>query len=1331
MLLPNASFQAFLFLGTSCISALGANQLHVAPPPLGSDSNPGTLSHPFATIAHAELQTQAGDTVFLHEGVYRESVRFRRSGTPHAPITYRPYDGEQTLAKVSLSTFKIIEPGVSGAGIWEQHRDSIFKIQLSQEYGLGVGKSSILIDGKAQKIARWPNAPKAFDFNWENMAAAQQAFHDPSSAGPEPPYEGTFFTASYHDPALPDREVDSWRGARIDTSPGGGVFRDTGVVTGSGANSLTFRYRPFRKPGAYVARADPYFLWNHLNALDEEGEYFFDIEGVSGPAYTLYLFPPGGRSPDQHTIEIKSREYAFDLNWTSHVHLKQLSFIGGGIQCPVSSSSILMDDLHVRYGGSGLDGLQPGRAAIWLKGNGHTLLNSQIEESYGGGVITLGTFTEIRNNVIRDCMLYGIASFDSSDIHVHQNTIYGNQGENIHMYSPRGRFNYNHCYHAGRRVTDSASLNSNYNGDLQGMEVAYNWVHSNVARFNPERTDENGAGRLVWGGGRGIRMDTSPSNVFIHHNLIWGISAPNLSLTLWALDPDQVNYRNSMQRVYNNTIDGQIHIANRGSIGGIDIRNNICTEVREFGAEMDPHIVRNNFMTIGKFESEWPGNSSNKSLFRSATTGNFELLETAAAIDAGENIPGINDDFAGNAPDAGALEHEGGSNPHWSAGALLRPKDTANLRFALLTKPNGERYLVVSGMPEGRIPAREFTVRIGTLILRDHRLVYSTETHCGEAYFKIETEEPPRNLPVDFSLDGVLFQNSGATVNLQGSSLSLDSLDISTTTPQAGTRHTITGRGLGASEWTVPLRMENTTGEDLNRAPVPVIFNTREHIEENRMNSDCSDLRVLHWETGKELRYWIESGKNSEATLLWVRYGNDSPLMNRFSHLDESGYYLSFGQPDRGSSSDPAVIFEYFPELLDEDLKVWVSANRLAETHRDGEPITSWDNIVSINPLTQPDASAAPTLNANQLNRLPAASFNGSNYLQINGFPQQVSEGLTVFSVIRSSAGHDPQGRLLSIGNGELETDNVRQGREPGWRVFGVKRAYDDNITAIGSGRRFAGHSHFMTADVAELMVFANLQSNSTGVGMDRIRKYLKRKYAIGNTARGVAEPTHLQGPPRFYLGGHLLESVIIEGDEMATFVAPSLDTLLPPRESDDREPHDHRPLPAGPVTFSLTVERNNETATADQDFIYSVPAYEQWARTHLPPGNRRSLDDPDGDGLANLLEFVTSSDPLEPTAGPLFSISAPGTNSARIEFYRNTAATDVLLSLEFSENLRDWTAIPQEGLELLSLDNPDLAEDESSLMVRYSPAHSSKQMFYRLRVRKIPIAETPDEDAN
>ena len=1315
------------FLGTACILAQAANEFHVAPPPVGSDSNPGTRSQPFATISHAELQTQAGDTVLLHEGVYRESVRFRRSGTAQAPICYQPYNVGQNPAEVRISAFTIIEPGVNGAGNWERHDGPIFRIQLTPEYGLGLGKSCVLIDGEPQKIARWPNAPAAFDFDWEGMASPLRANHDPSSAGPEDPYEGTFFTATYEDPALPFGAHNSWRGARIDTSPGGGVFRDTGIVTQSTEDSVTFRYRPFPKPGAYAAKADPYFLWNHLNALDQEGEYFFDIEGVSGPAHTLYVIPAGNTSPDQTTVEIKSREYGFDMNWTSHIHLKQLNFVGGGIECPVSSSFIVMDDLHLRYCGSGLDALQTGRAAVWLKGDGHRLLNSQIESSYGGGAITLGTNTEIANNVIRDCMLYGVASFDSSDLHAHHNTIFGNQGVNIHMYSPRGRFNYNHCYHAGKRVTDSASMNSNYNGDLEGMEVAYNWVHSNVARFNLTRTEENGAGRPVWGGGRGIRMDTSPSNVFIHHNIVWGISAPNLSVTLWALDPDQTNYRNSMQRVYNNTIDGQIHIANRGSIGGIDIRNNICSEVREFGAEMDPHIVRNNFMTIGKFEPRWPGNTSDNSLFSSATTGNFELHDDAAAIDAGEHIPGITTTFVGDAPDVGALEHNGSSNPHWSAGALLRPKDARGLRFSLLVKPNGDRYLVVSGMPEGRIPAREFTLRLGPVVLQDHRLVYSTKTHHAEAYFQIQAENLSGNIPVDFSLDGEAFQNNGAVLDLQGSSLLINDVDVETTSPSGGTMHTISGRGFGSTGWTLPLVMENTTGEDLNHAPVPVIFNSREHIETGRMSPDCSDLRILHWETGRELKYWIESGINSEATLLWVKYGDDSPLMNRFSHLDESGYYLSFGESGTESSGDSTIVYDYFPELLDEGLKVWVSANRLAETQQDGDPISSWPNMASTTFLTQADPSAKPTLKFNQLNQLPAANFNGSAYLQINGFPRQVSEGLTVFSVIKSDPGHDPQGRLISIGNGDRETDNVRQGRERGWRVFGVKRAYSDSITAIGSGRRFAGHSHYMTADVAELLVFSNLQSNSTGVGMDRIRKYLERKYAIGRSARGVVEANRLLGPTRFYLGENLIESVTILDSRTATFVAPP----LPPfGNREDLSPLAMSTLPIGPVSLTMMVERDGETAGSGQPLTYFLPAYDQWSRDNLPQGRRGGLEDSDGDGIMNLLEFATSSNISEPTGGPLFSVSSPEIAAPYMEFHRNTRATDVLLSVEYSSNLRDWTTVPEHSPDLTVI-APSPPDESGLLRMRYSPSARSPEIYYRLRATKIPIADPPPRDAN
>ena len=155
-------------------------------------------------------------------------------------------------------------------------------------------------------------------------------------------------------------------------------------------------------------------------------------------------------------------------------------------------------------------------------------------------------------------------------------------------------------------------------------------------------------------------------------------------------------------------------------------------------------------MTIGKFESRWPGNTADNSLFKSATTGNFELHGDAAAIDAGEHFR-YHYQLCWRGSRRGSPRHDGSSNPHWSAGALLRPKDARALRFSLLVKPNSERYLVVSGMPEGRIPAREFTIRLGPAVLQDHRLIYSTKTHHAEAYFKIEAEDPSGNIPVNFS----------------------------------------------------------------------------------------------------------------------------------------------------------------------------------------------------------------------------------------------------------------------------------------------------------------------------------------------------------------------------------------------------------------------------------------------------------------------------------------------------------------------------------------------------------------------------------------------------
>ena len=48
----------------------------------------GSLAHPFQTISSAARVAGPGDMVLVGPGVYRESVRLRKSGAPDAPIKF-------------------------------------------------------------------------------------------------------------------------------------------------------------------------------------------------------------------------------------------------------------------------------------------------------------------------------------------------------------------------------------------------------------------------------------------------------------------------------------------------------------------------------------------------------------------------------------------------------------------------------------------------------------------------------------------------------------------------------------------------------------------------------------------------------------------------------------------------------------------------------------------------------------------------------------------------------------------------------------------------------------------------------------------------------------------------------------------------------------------------------------------------------------------------------------------------------------------------------------------------------------------------------------------
>jgi len=71
--------------------------------PQGDDANPGTREKPFATIQHAADLAEPGDTIYLKNGTYRESVTVTRSGRPDAYILLA-VDPEETALPMHVIT---------------------------------------------------------------------------------------------------------------------------------------------------------------------------------------------------------------------------------------------------------------------------------------------------------------------------------------------------------------------------------------------------------------------------------------------------------------------------------------------------------------------------------------------------------------------------------------------------------------------------------------------------------------------------------------------------------------------------------------------------------------------------------------------------------------------------------------------------------------------------------------------------------------------------------------------------------------------------------------------------------------------------------------------------------------------------------------------------------------------------------------------------------------------------------------------------------------------------------------------------------------------------
>ena len=624
------SIGVFISLG---VSAEQAPQGYFVSPQ-GSDRNPGTIARPFKTIQKCAELVRPGETCWLRRGTYRETVRPAASGTSTKPITFKAYQQEQ----VTISGTELVNN-------WTKDRDGIYRTEIDLPVdgysNTGFFANQVFVDGTMMPEARLPNLGSEGDFLRPNLLGGGL-----ESLG------GT--AAKIENSEIPELS-EGWTGGKVWANEWY-TTRTGEIVSGTADNLKVEMTAPWER-GAFW-----FYLFGKPELLDEAGEWFYQ-----GDRNTLYLWSPDERVPQ--TVEVKQRNFAFDLSDRSHITLGNLNLFANTITTSDRSTGVVIDGIRARYISHHMtlpplpesekaheadDALFLAAHAhdtgIQLRGSNHILRNSVIDWSSGNGVLLEGNDHQVTNNIILNTnyqVTYAAPVRLNGNGHkITYNTIKrtGRDAINFdwHTAGTDGRnieIAYNDISEFGMLSTDLGAIYICCHVNLAGGSIHHNWIH-NAQAFSP-----------FWGT-RGIYLDIESFNSTIHHNVVWNLTGGKDNYSLTAGSP------RGYDRIFNNTFLGDVEL------GGeyVEARNNI------FAASSSIDITQQSHNLFSDTDAKF-ARSLEKVQSKLGSIPNFTLSSDSPAIDTGTKIPTITTDFTGKSPDIGAYEKNA---PVWRAGSSLK-----------------------------------------------------------------------------------------------------------------------------------------------------------------------------------------------------------------------------------------------------------------------------------------------------------------------------------------------------------------------------------------------------------------------------------------------------------------------------------------------------------------------------------------------------------------------------------------------------------------------------------------------------------------------------------
>ncbi len=144
----------------------------------GNDTNNGSQAKPFKTLAKATKLLIAGDKLFIHGGVYRETVKLNQVATAAKPIIIQNYATEKVVISGAdifpVTSFKSIDmPGFDKNSAWAKARGMEIKVFAYKNFP--INPAQVFINGKPLMQIGDDATSVALDGNWTRCSIGSSA----------------------------------------------------------------------------------------------------------------------------------------------------------------------------------------------------------------------------------------------------------------------------------------------------------------------------------------------------------------------------------------------------------------------------------------------------------------------------------------------------------------------------------------------------------------------------------------------------------------------------------------------------------------------------------------------------------------------------------------------------------------------------------------------------------------------------------------------------------------------------------------------------------------------------------------------------------------------------------------------------------------------------------------------------------------------------------------------------------------------------------------------------------------------------------------------------